>query len=51
MEIKLSATEKPMHQQGNQKGNQKNTSRQMTMKTQPFKIYGMPQRQCLEESS
>ena len=29
----------------------KNTSRQMIMHTHPFKIYGMPQKQCLEESS
>jgi len=29
----------------------KNTSRQMIMKTQPFKIYGMPKQQCLEGSS
>ena len=27
------------------------TSRQMIMKTQPFKIYGMPQGQCLEGNS
>ena len=29
----------------------KNTLRQMIMKKQPFKIYGMPQKQCLEGSS
>ena len=29
----------------------KNTSRQIIMKTQPFKIYGMPQKQCSEGSS
>ena len=29
----------------------KNTLRQMIRKTQPFKIYGMPQKQCLEGSS
>ena len=26
----------------------KNTLRQMIMKTQPLKIYGMPQKQCSE---
>ena len=29
----------------------KNTLRQMTMKTQPYKIYEIPQKQFLEESS
>ena len=29
----------------------KNTSRQMIMKTQPLKIYGMPQKQCSEGNS
>ena len=29
----------------------KNTSRQMIMHTHPFKIYGMPQKQCSEGSS
>ena len=29
----------------------KKYSRQMTMKTQPFKIYGMLQRHCLEGNS
>lgn len=33
------------------KGKLKNTSRQMTMRTQPFKICGMPQKQFLEVSS
>ena len=28
-----------------------NTSRQMIMKTQPFEIYGMPQKQFLDQSS
>ena len=42
---------KPMGQQGNQKANKKNALRQMTMKTQSFKIHGMPQKQCSEGSS
>ena len=29
----------------------KNPSRRMIMKTQPLKIYGMPQKQCSEGSS
>ena len=29
----------------------KNTLSQMTMKTQPYKIYGMQQKQFLEKSS
>ena len=33
------------------KGKPKNILRQMIMKTKPFKIYGMPQKQCLEGSS
>ena len=40
-----------MGKRGNQKGKLKNTLRQMIMKTQPFKIYEMPQKQCLEGSS
>ena len=40
-----------MGQEGNPKGNLKNTSRQMIMKTQPLKIYGMPQKQVLEGRS
>ena len=33
------------------KGTFKNTLRQMIMKTQPFKIYGIPQKRFLEGSS
>ena len=33
------------------KRNLKNTSRQMIMNAQPFKIYGMLQKQCLEGNS
>ena len=33
------------------KGNKKKYLRQMTMKTQPYKISGMQQKQFLEESS
>ena len=33
------------------KGKFKNTMRQLTMKTQPYKIYGMQQKQSLEGSS
>ena len=35
----------------NQKENFKNTLRQMTMKTLPYKIYRMQQKQLLEGSS
>ena len=51
METKQHATKKPMDQQGNQKGNFKNTLRKATMKTQPYKIHGMQQKQFLEGSS
>ena len=47
-ETKLQATKKPMGQQGNQKGN---TLEQMTMETQPFKIYMTPQKQFLDGSA
>ena len=49
METKQHGTKKPMGQQGNQK-EIKNTFRQTKMKTQPYKIYGMLQKQFLEES-
>ena len=39
-----------MGQQGNQKGDL-NTLRQMTIETQPYRFYGMPQKQFLEGSS
>ena len=44
METKQPATKKPMDQQWNQRGNFKNTLRKTTMKTQPYKIYGMQQK-------
>ena len=50
METKQHATKKPMGKWGNQKGNEKNTSWRMIMKTQHFKINGMLQKQFLEES-
>ena len=42
---------KPMDQWGDQEGNFKNTLRQMIMKTQSLKIYGMPQKQFWEGTS
>ena len=42
METKKHDTKKQMGQQGNQMGKLKNTLKQMTMKTQPFKTFGMP---------
>ena len=50
METKQHATEKSSGSMRKSKGKIKNTSRQMIMKTQPFKIHGMLQKQCLERS-
>ena len=41
METKWYVTKKAMEQWENQKGNLKNPLRQMTMKIQPFEIYGI----------
>ena len=43
MDTKLCATKKPKGQQRNQKGNDKITLKNTTMKTQPYKIYAMQQ--------
>ena len=51
METKQHVTKKPISQQWNQRGNKKIKLRQMTMKTESYKIYGMQQKQLLEESS
>ena len=51
METKQHATKKTNESTRNSRGKFKNTSRQIIMKTQPFKIYGMPQKQFLEGSS
>ena len=51
METKQHATEKTNGSVRKAKANLKNTSRQMIMKTQPFKFYGMPPKQCLEGHS
>ena len=48
METKEDATKKNQWVNEEIKGKFKNTSRQMTMKTQPFKIYGVPQKQFLK---
>ena len=52
METKQHATGKKKKKGSTRKsrGKLKNTSRQLTMRTQPFKIYEMLQRQFLEES-
>ena len=47
---KQNATKKPMGQQGHQK-KFKNTLRQMTIKTQPYKICRKQQKQFLEGGS
>lgn len=44
-EMKLYIPEQAMGQRVNQKGNAKNTSRQMRMETQPTKMHGMQQKQ------
>ena len=48
MENKQHATKKTNGSMRKSKGKFKNISRQMIMKIQPFKIYGMLQKQCLE---
>ena len=45
METKQHATKKNSGSGGNQKGNLK-ILQDKTVKTQPLKIYGMPQKQC-----
>ena len=50
MQSKQHATKKPMVNE-EKKQKLKNTLRQMIMKTQPFKIYGMLQKKILERSS
>ena len=51
METKQHATKKTNESTRKSKGKFKSTLKQMIMKTQPFKIYGMPQKQFLEGSS
>ena len=51
MEIKQHATKKTNGSMMKPKRKLKNTLRQMTMKTQPYKIYGIQQKQFLEGSS
>ena len=51
MENKQHATKKTNGSVRKSRRKLKNTSRQMIMKTQPFKMYGMPQKQFFEESS
>ena len=51
METKQHAIKKKKQANEEIKGKLKNTLRQMIMKTQPFKIDGMPQKQFLEGSS
>ena len=48
METKQHATKKPMGQMRKSRRKLKNTLKQMIMKTQPLKIYGMLQKQCSE---
>ena len=48
METKQHATKKPLGQTKSKK-KLKNTLRQMTMKTQPYKIYGLQKKQLLNE--
>ena len=50
METKQDATEKKNFREEIKK-EIKNSLRQMTMKTQPYKFYGMPPKQFLEGSS
>ena len=50
METKQHATKKPIGMRKSRR-KLKNTLRQMIMKTQALKIYGMPQKQCSEENS
>ena len=51
METKKRATRKTSGLMRKSRWKLKNTSRQMIMKTQPLKIYGMPQKQCSEGNS
>ena len=51
MKTKQQATKKDNGSTRKSKRKLKNTLRQMTMKTQPYKIYGMQQKQFLEGSS
>ena len=51
METKQHATKKSNGSTRKSKGKLNNTLRQMIMKTQPFKIYGIPQKQCSEGNS
>jgi len=51
MATKQHATKKNNGSMRKSKGRLKNTLRQMIMKTQLFKFYGMLQKQCLEGSS
>ena len=51
METKQSSAKKPNESMRKSKEKLKNSMRQMIMKTQPFKIYEMPQKQCLEGNS
>ena len=51
METKQHATKKSNGSTRKSKGKLNNTLRQMIMKIQPFRIYGMPQKQFLKESS
>ena len=51
METKQHATKKNNGSMRKLKGKLKSTLGQMIMKTQPFKIYGMLQKQCLVGSS
>ena len=51
METKQHATKKTNESMRKSKGKLKNILRQMIMKTQPFKINWMLQKQCLEGSS
>ena len=50
-ETKQSSAKKPNESMRKSKEKLKNSMRQMIMKTQPFKIYGMWQKQFLEGSS
>ena len=51
MESKQHATKKTDGSMRKSRKKLKGTSRQMIMKTQPFRIYRMPQKQFLEEGS
>ena len=51
METKQHAPKKPIGSLRKSKGKLKYTLRQKIVKTQPLKIYEMPQKQCLERTS